>query len=296
MSTGYFLPKSVDDVSRLANLTDMVMRAQMNLVKPLSVYMVDPNVGVSLTAFRDKLEQISWIGEEGNDAESRALGRNLSQSLVPERVHFVAVRALITAPPERLLATVQKNFPAGITCKDLTKEVFCSLRGVSQTHLMPKIWAANMYVSLQAFDEIKDVSSISKLNSPLMNIFNLFDVPKFIETYSFAILARYYKKYVGIMLEAAKEKVLNGKDYVIPEEPITSSDLSLRVESLMEYLEKLKTFLPHDASRYNVVLTAAAAGIAVYDVFKANVKDFPEEKEAAAAPKKIKLKIKLITK
>lgn len=287
MSTGYFVSKKIDDVTRLANEIDMKMRQRLNKKKPGSVYLVDPNLGVSLTAFRKNLEVISWEAETGNDAEARALFRNLSSRLVAERVHFVAVRALITTPPDRLLATIAKHFKKGIKCKDLTSEIFKSIRGVSQTHLMPKIWAANMYVSLQAFDSIKGVTgkaAISRLNKPLMDIFNLFDVPKFIEEHSFEVLAKLYKAYVDILLAAAKEKVVKEKDYKVPKEPIIPQ-LSAKIKILMDCLEKLKEFLPRDASRYNIVLAAASGGLAVYDVLKNRVTDFPSEKEEAAAAK-----------
>lgn len=278
MSSGYFLSLQENFMTQFANVVDMHIRTKIAKVLPLSVYFPEPCLGILLNELASR---ISFVGGAGNDTESRRLIENFARTLDPKRVHFVGVRALVTTAPDRLKVAQALAYDK-IKCVHLTPEFFKSLRGISQTHFMQKIWAMNMYIGLDAIGAFKKgVSQVTDVTGALMRIVNLFDIPtlmKNVDSFTMDLVAKFYPSYNSELCRIASE-FIEGKQNIKVDGTKVNADLLIsQLEKMAKELEALKKFDVSADILQKIVLAAAKTGEALLEVLQENFEDFPAAK------------------
>lgn len=168
MTTGYWVSDAEYPAVRLGIKMDMKVREALASVIPMAPYYPEPNISLLI---QHPLTNYSFIGK-GTKLESRRLFENaLARGLIePARMHFVAIRSLVTTAPDRMYADTIKRI-ASINLSNLgQKKVLKALRGLSQVHFFPKMWADQVYLTLPIRAPL-----MTNITKSLMDIFACFD-------------------------------------------------------------------------------------------------------------------------
>ena len=170
VTTGYGAHKDELPMYRIGVDLDMHVREAMASVIPMAPYYPEPSF---LLLLRENLSSYSFIGK-GNNLESRRLMENGIRSglIDPNKCVFKAIRALMTTIPARMRTQSCETVATINRGKIGQKNILKALRGISQTHLFPKKWAENLYLSLPASPTPRRMTDVTK---PLTAILKVFD-------------------------------------------------------------------------------------------------------------------------
>lgn len=263
MSTGYFFPQDVDSVTALANRIDMHIRTYMAKYAPLFLYYPEPNLFILLNELckgPEWITKFSFVGGAGNDTEARRLLENLTGYLQVDRVRFVASRCLITTPPKRMIASKSKL--GALSFKDLTPDVLKSMRGISQTHFKPNIWASNVYSGLKVIERLPEgITQSRTVTAIFMHIFNVFDITAW--GFDLAITRPVYQEFINGI--TANWDNINSKKMDKSTLTIKQDYFIEKCQYLHDQIQKLSNKGFQDSEILSIVQTAMATGYAVFE-------------------------------
>ncbi|MCH9609296.1 MAG: hypothetical protein S4CHLAM45_07670 [Chlamydiales bacterium] len=217
---------------------DMAVRAAMNQIIPYSPYFPEPGsfFCVRRPPGSHFLKQLSFSGS-GAGLECRRLIQNgRDQKLFDDQAVFLPSGGPLTTTPDRMKTKTSQSPPS----KGKQKGFLRALRGISQTHILPKQWAENLYVVLELKCE-----RITDATTPIMKIFTLFDpISRML-----GMSGRYYSGYFDTVI----------KEYG---RPLTKAE----AEMLEKESNKLLDLGMANAELQLVVKAASASGEAIFEI------------------------------
>lgn len=174
VSTGYFAAETEAFIYQAGIIIDMWIRQEMAKIFPTAPYYPEPGFVMLL---RDKLSKYSYLGSGDNQESVRLIDNAIREGLLePEHVVFQAVRALITALPNRFRTIKNETKLSGMSAKKIGQlQALEALRGMPQSHLFPKVWAEGIYRALPIKMKTSD------FNRTAIKIMHVFD-PIFLAT------------------------------------------------------------------------------------------------------------------
>lgn len=169
---GYSVMEPNRPLIELGVRVDMACRAAMNSIFSYGAYFPEPG---SFFCVRrpngiSTLPTLSFIGD-GQALESRRLIANgLRANLLNRDAVFIADGGVTTATPSRMITDKNSSVQVLTAQKLKNKGNLKTLRAISQTHIMPKQWADNLYIAL----EFK-VPQVTDATGPMMHLFSVYD-------------------------------------------------------------------------------------------------------------------------
>ncbi len=278
LTTGYCLKKDEKPLLRLGVALDMAVREATASVIPLGPYFPEPNL---LFLLNDKnLDEFSFEGNL-NALESRRLIDSNRDYFTLGPVIFKAGSSFITATPGRMKTKYNQTIESLDKTTLGQKKNLQALRGISQSHAMPRQWANNIYAALPL-----KVSRVTDITKEMMAIFKVFDpislsyclFPEYDKSH-FDEMLENYDFYIELLTKALKKKsdtLASQRSFakLFPsnkkEKVHLETFFSAQVKTMRKSFRNLRKLGLEKGWRFKVIKSAKLSGKAMRNILSSN--------------------------